>query len=135
MRNRVKVVDTKFCVDNKKGVVTCVLKCDMQMSKQEKVWQGIFAEIWEKRFPHVCGYGTFNVKAKAKCNPSDTFDEVKGKKIAESRAKAKMYSIAYRVWERCEDYFNECSETCHDLSSACHKATIDEEYHVEELTI
>lgn len=35
--------------------------------------------------------GEFTVKAKARCNNTDTFDEKKGKMIAESRAKAKNH--------------------------------------------
>lgn len=135
MRNRVKIVDTKFYVDSKNGVVTCVLKCDMQMDKHHKIWKGVSAEVWKKKFPSVDWYGGFTVKAKAKCNYSDTFDEVKGKRIAESRAKVKMYKVAHRVWTMCEDYFNECANTCHDLSIACYNATRNEEYHVDELTI
>ena len=41
-------------------------------------------------------------KGKSKCSPEDTFDAIKGKRIAESRAKAKAYSIAERTYREYE---------------------------------
>lgn len=40
-------------------------------------------------------FGTF--VGKAKCSKHDTFDEVKGRRIAESRAKEKIYRTAYKT--------------------------------------
>lgn len=134
MRNRVMITDTKFHVDAENKVVICELKVDMQMHKHP-AWIAIDSTMWKKKFPNVSYDGEFTVKAKARCNNTDTFDEKKGKMIAESRAKAKMFSIAQRVWGECYKalacYAAECSRSI----QACFEAKRIEENHVKELSV
>lgn len=48
------------------------------------------------KITHKCKYGTFTSIGKAMCNPDDTFDETTGRRIAESRAKLKLFKQLYR---------------------------------------
>lgn len=134
MRNRVMITDTKFHVDAENKVVICELKVDMQMHKHP-AWIAIDSTMWKKKFPNVSYDGEFTVKAKARCNNTDTFDEKKGKMIAESRAKAKMFNIAWRVWRECEDALADLAQECQKTSQACVKAMDIELNHVRELSV
>ena len=56
--------------------------------------------------------GAFNVtgesfifKSKAKCSKDDAFDEVKGRRIAESRAKYKMYRCQAQRYNHNTEYY------------------------------
>ena len=80
------ITDTKFHVDAKNKVVICELKVDMQMHKHP-AWIAIDNTTWKKKFPNVSYDEEFTVKAKARCNNTDTFDEKKGKRIEENHVK------------------------------------------------
>lgn len=62
-----------------------------------------FVSKLQKLFPKIEGYtsltGTlyFNVRGKAKLHPDDKYKKSLGMHIAESRAKAKAYSVANRI--------------------------------------
>lgn len=133
MKNRVLITDTKFHVDTENKVVVCELKVDMQMPKNP-AYYAINGNMWRKKLPHVNWDGQFTVRAKARCNASDTFDETVGKRIAESRAKAKMFSIASRVWILCKLALTDMAVKCLNSSIACNHAEMVENKHVLELT-
>lgn len=134
MRNRVKIVNTKFNVDAENKVVVCELECDLQLEKHP-AWLVINPSMWEKKFPNIGFDGKFTVKAKARCNNIDTFDEKKGKMIAESRAKAKMFRIAGRLYLCCKRALEGASDSCLTTASACADAVVIEENHVKELAV
>lgn len=134
MRNRVMITDTKFHVDAESKVVICELKVDMQIHKHP-AWIAINGIMWKKKFPNVSYDGEFTVKAKARCNNTDTFDEKKGKMIAESRAKAKMFSIAQRVWGECYKALIRYAAECSWSTQACFEAKRIEENHAKELSV
>lgn len=52
-------------------------------------------------------YRGFVVTGIAKCAPEDTFDRTVGYRIAESRAKIKLYKKAYKFSHKCSDYATE----------------------------
>jgi hypothetical protein len=133
MKNRIVVTDTKFHIIDHR-IVVCELKCSMQMLKHP-AWMVINDYMWSKRFPHINYNGEFIVKAKAKCNSIDTFDERKGKMIAKSRAKVKMFNIAYRVWRECCKSLLDYNEKCLSAMMACEIAEDIESKHVEKLLI
>lgn len=132
MKNRVLITGTKFHVDTENKVVVCELKCDLQMSRHP-AWIALGKEMWKKKFPNV-NWGMFTVKAKARCNDIDTFNERKGKMIAESRAKAKMFNIASRVWKECYNKFAHYAIECSGSAEAYLAAKRIEENHVKELS-
>lgn len=130
MRNKVKITKTTFHVDRENKVVVCKLECDMQLSEVV----GIDTDI-RRKFPNVNWAGEFSVKAKSKCDRVDTFDELKGKRIAEGRAKIKMFSIAERVWEELAKKACKLVNECSNRSKACEEAKEAEENHIRELII
>ena len=82
-----KIRDIKYYVNPNKKTVVCVI------------------DFFERTGQ------TFRVKGKSKCSDEDTFNEVIGKRIAESRAKTKMYktisSIYYELFNMSVKLSNE----------------------------
>lgn len=132
MKNRIHVTKTIFYVDEVNKVVICSLECDMQMHKHP-AYNCFSREAFKKRMPLVRWYGEFTVRAKARCNATDTFDVEKGKRLAESRAKAKMFSVAERVWQEIAQYLGNMVHECVKTAKACTLAKDIEGNHVKEL--
>lgn len=132
MRNRVLIEKSTFYVDEVNKVVVCTLECDMQLNKHP-AWDAIDCRMF-KNFPNAHCYGKFTVKAKARCNATDTFDVETGRMIAESRAKAKMFNISSRVYKLCSDALIKLAKECSNSSVACEQAMMIENDHVLELT-
>ena len=132
MRNKVLIQKSSFHVDEANKVVVCTLECDMQLDKHP-AWDAIDCRMF-KNFPNACCYGKFTVKAKARCNATDTFSVETGKRIAESRAKAKMFNISSRVYKLCSDALAKLAKECSNSSVACEQAMMIENDHVLELT-
>lgn len=132
MKNRVHVVNATYYIDEVNKVVVCKLKCDMQMFRHPAYYY-FTKDDYKKKFPLVSGEGIFNVVAKAKCNATDTFDVEKGKRLAESRAKVKMFSVAERVWQEIAQYLGNMVHECVKTAKACTFAKDIEGNHVKEL--
>lgn len=132
MRNRVLIMKSTFHVDEANKVVVCTLECDMQFYKHP-AWNTIDCKMF-KSIPYVSWDGRFIVKAKARCNATDTFDVGTGKMIAESRAKAKMFSISSKVYKLCSSALTKLAKECSNSSVACEQAMMIENDHVLELT-
>lgn len=131
MRNRVKITKANYIVNPEKKVVVCVLECDMQLCKHP-AWQDIYSNMWAN-LPLVDNNGTFKVRAIARCNEEDTFDEDAGKRIAESRAKGKAFATAAKVYKEIEKYFLNCAALVNESVEACKQTVKVEEAHVELL--
>lgn len=131
MRNRVLIEKSTFYVDEVNKVVVCTLECDMQLNKHP-AWDAIDYRMFEN-FPNAHRYGKFTVKAKARCNATDTFDVETGKRIAESRAKAKMFNISSRVYKLCSDALTKLAKECSNSSKACEQAMMIENVRVLKL--
>ena len=132
MRNRVLIEKSTFHVDEANKVVVCTLECDMQLNKHP-AWDAIDYRMF-KNFPNANYYGKFTVKAKVRCNATDTFDVETGRMIAESRAKAKMFNISSRVYKLCSDALTKLAKECSNSSVACEQAMMIENDNVLELT-
>lgn len=132
MRNRVLIEKSNFHVDGANKVVVCTLECDMQLFKHP-AWDAIDSRMF-KSIPYVSWNGKFIVKARARCNATDTFDVETGKRIAESRAKVKMFNISSRVYKLCSDALTKMAKECSNSSVACERAMMIENDHVLELT-
>ena len=131
MRNRVKITKANYIVNPEKKVVVCVLECDMQLRKHP-AWCDIYPNMWAN-LPLVETDGTFKVRAVARCNEEDTFDEGAGKRIAESRAKGKAFATAAKVYKEIEKYFLNCAALVNESVEACEQTVKVEEAHVELL--
>lgn len=131
MRNRVKITKANYIVNPEKKVVVCVLECDMQLYKHP-AWNNIYSDMWAN-LPLVDNSGTFKVRAIARCNEEDAFNEEAGKRIAESRAKGKAFATAAKVYKEIEKYFLNCAALVNESVEACEQAVKVEKAHVELL--
>lgn len=131
MRNRVKITKANYIVNPEKKVVVCVLECDMQLCKHPAL-DDIYSNMWAN-LPLVSNNGTFKVRAIARCNEEDSFDEEAGKRIAESRAKGKAFATAAKVYKEIEKYFLNCAALVNESVEACEQAVKVEKAHVELL--
>lgn len=86
MSNKLKLAfkEPQYIINKKKNTVTCILNC-------------IYAY---NLYDHMPPQKNYNYRSKcfiacgvARCNSKDIFDEVIGKRIAESKAKTKAYFI------------------------------------------
>lgn len=131
MRNRVKITKASYIVNPEKKVVVCVLECDMQLQKHP-AWIDIYPKMWAN-LPLVDLDGTFKVRAIARCNEEDAFNEEVGKRIAESRTKGKAFATAAKVYKEIEKYFLNCAALVNESVEACEQTVKVEEAHVELL--
>lgn len=131
MRNRVKITKANYVVNPEKKVVVCVLECDMQLYKHP-AWDYIYSNMWAN-LPLVDLCGSFKVRAIARCNEEDAFNEEAGKRIAESRAKGKAFATAAKVYKEIEKYFLNCAALVNESVEACEQAVKVEKAHVELL--
>lgn len=131
MRNRVKITKANYIVNPEKKVVVCVLECDMQLYKHP-AWDYIYCNMWAN-LPLVGNRDTFKVRAIARCNEEDAFNEEAGKRIAESRAKGKAFATAAKVYKEIEKYFLNCAALVNESVEACEQAVKVEKAHVELL--
>lgn len=132
MKSRLNISNCKYTVIPEKGIVVCELECDMNFYAHP-AWNSIQVDMWSKRFPNVSYNGIFSVKAKARCNKLDVFDERKGKRIAESRAKIKALSIAARVWRMIADSLWAQASQCVIAVDGCEYNMGHEINHLESL--
>lgn len=133
MRNRVMITETIYKVDETNKVVLCILKCNMQLDKHPS-WNHIATNMFQKHLPHVNWEGKFSAKGKAKCNAKDMFDIIKGKRIAESRAKVKMFKTAGQVYSYLATALLNLAQACNNSEKACTEALKKEILHVQDLT-
>ena len=131
MKTYLKFSEPVFHVNHEQKVVTCTVECEID-TYNHPAWRLIDLYSWVREFPKV-DKGKFTVKAKARCHDIDDFDETKGRHLAESRAKYKAYSIAYRYLRKCAAsgaYFMEkLADTVNMLEHMCRK----EDLHIAEL--
>lgn len=129
MKNRVKITKENYIVNPEKKIVVCILECDMQLQRHP-IWNEIYPYMWVN-LPLVSACGEFKVKAIARCNEEDTFDEEVGKRIAESRAKGKAFATAAKVYKEIEKYFLNCAAFVNESVEACEQTVKAEENHVK----
>lgn len=111
--------NVKFFCNEKKGVVVCKIKS------------------YIRYFSPTQGYVFKEVESigKAVCGKEDKYDEVKGKQIAESRAKVELYrKIKEAIVELKHQFFNEEMDLANQKSR--YERLISKEVsHIKELTL
>ena len=125
--------DSKFIVKPENKVVVCNMRVDMQLI-DSNLWAYMDTKWWVTKAPMVDDFGKFTVTAKARCNPNDTFDEVTGKRIAESRAKTKAFKIAKNVWNCIAKGLTEKANIANIMAKNCAAMEEIESNHVKELS-
>lgn len=99
MRNRCKVLKEVYKVDEIKKTIVCILTFDMQINKANTDLVFPTAFVSNKDNVSYNTAGIYTVIGISKCHPDDTFDIVKGKRIAQSKAKLEMYRKATSTWD------------------------------------
>ena len=129
MKNRCKVLKTTYKVDETNKTVVCIVKWDMQPEKSS-------VPFWVFTEAKCSNALTTNTSVGiSKCHPDDTFDLVKGKHIAESKAKAKMYRTAAKTYLKAMQYLDKTWITdLFNRKQACARAYFGEMDHIEELS-
>lgn len=126
------VTEPKFIVKPENKVVICNMRVEMKLMDSE-LWPVVRGEWWSTKAPKVNDFGEFVVTAKARCNSVDTFDETIGKRIAESRAKAKAFKIAKNVWNCIAKELYNNSKLAEERAKNCKIVEEVELKHVKEL--
>lgn len=80
----------------------------------------------------IYGY-FFEVTGIAKCSAEDTFDETKGKRIAESRAKKAIYKKAAFIYKNYADKHIKEVKNYATLSDFCTHLADKEKAHIDKL--
>ena len=125
--------NSEFIVKPENKVVVCNMRVSMQLF-DSSLWSYTDPDWWATKAPMVNGYGEFTVTAKARCNPNDTFDEVTGKRIAESKAKTKAFKIAKNVWSCIAKNLTKKSNIANTMAKNCAAMEEIESNHVKELS-
>ena len=125
--------DSEFIVKPENKVVVCNMEASMQLF-DSNLWSYTDTDWWATKAPMVNGYGEFTVTAKARCNPNDTFDEVTGKRIAESKAKTKAFKIAKNVWNCIAKSLTKKANIANTMAKNCAAMEEIESNHVKELS-
>ena len=131
MKTRLRT-NSEFIVKPENKVVVCIMKVDMQLINSE-CWYFVNSAWWTTKAPMVNDYGEFTVTAKARCNPNDTFDEVIGKRIAESKAKTKAFKIAKNVWNCIAKGLAKKANTANTMAKNCAAMEEIESNHVKDV--
>lgn len=125
--------NSEFIVKSENKVVVCNMKASMQLL-DSNLWNYIDSDWWATKAPMVNGCGEFTVTAKARGNPNDTFDEVTGKRIAESKAKTKAFKIAKNVWSCIAKSLTKKADIANIMAKICAAMEEIESNHVKELS-
>lgn len=133
MKSNLKIEKITYRVNEEKKTVVCILDCDMQLDKHPAFDNHIFPRQWSRRMPRVEWCGVFSTSAIARCNADDVFDLETGKRIAESRAKKKAFSIAWRVYAEILRDLVEASKLIQSSIAACAFAEKTEDEHIDKL--
>lgn len=132
MKNRVRIIKKEFKVDEKNKVVVCELLFTPQLLGSEAVPN--IMDIPGRLAKEAISMGdTLVCRGKARCSSDDTFDEAVGCRIAECRAKTKMFKVARNIWKALGDDLVERAVSCHILGGACNAAMNIEKEHLKEL--
>ena len=99
MKNRCKVLKETYKINESKKTIVCILTFDMQLDKAATCLVYPTAFIADKDNETYGKAGVYTVVGISKCHPDDTFDVVKGKRIAQSKAKLEMYRKATVTWD------------------------------------
>lgn len=113
MKTNLLIDNPTYFVHEDDGIVVCVIHCYI------KAIAGVpmLSAIESKKCPVSLDGFHFTVKAVAKCHNEDKFDITKGKRIAESRCKAKVFRKASLFYKHLLDFY---SNNLHHVMNYCY---------------
>lgn len=90
-------VDKKYIVNKEARTVVCIIKVRLRRMDRNRWYDACLQEFFNSEYDEFAFVGV------AKCHKDDTLDEQKGKYIAESKAKCKLYSSAETLLKKSFD--------------------------------
>ena len=102
MKSRVFIYKKETKYNEEKGTTVCILRCGIQLLKFDSGIKFTTKIINKVPLLKESRSLDFMVTGVTKCRKGDTFDKVKGARIAESKAKAKMFRTAYLFFKELE---------------------------------
>ena len=132
MKTFVKVIKEEYEIQGK--TTHCCLFC--QLIPPSPLTSTTISKI-QKRFryfdPDDSPYFKFCVKASATCMKGDRYDASLGKHIANSKARAKMFYVAYRIWGIVKDSLYDEAAQYDYIKNKCWDANLSEFLHADIL--
>lgn len=134
MKTGIKILSTDYYINE--DTTICVIKAKINRWVFDLLFnKDIFKRV-TRGFNNISTefhVGEFTVVGKSVCCPSDTYNEVLGKRIAEGRAKRKLFIIANKFWKNVEDVIMDIAKKPQKLSRNCAELTKIEEEHLDYL--
>ena len=101
---KLQVITTEFFVNEKKKSVTCVITGTLHITNMgidvdfivPKSNNCFDRSVWMEP-DRIQNYNYFRVTSTTKCKEGDTFDPIKGRKIAKQKARIRMYKEATKL--------------------------------------
>lgn len=138
MKTKVTIEGRDFYINYRKKTVTCRIKANCNIV--DNPYYDFISSIMGLRNTNVpkglrieSMYGNKEFVAVAKCSPQDKFDAVKGKRIAESRAKAAAFKYFEEQFRKCSVVLAWAGVGFKTQSRACKYAKETEYKHLEKL--
>ena len=130
MKTRINIISINYFIED--NVTICELRCNMQFYKHP-AFLAINKNYWKKKYPFVSEWGNFIVIVSVKCSKNDKFDYNKGKILAFSKAKIKMFKIAAKIYSEINKYLKEYYFEVNKTLLACNKQEQFERKHYNEI--
>lgn len=119
----------EYKVDTANKVVVCIITGHSKVD-----WTYSNFKVTANTGNYKFDYGSLmSFKGVAKCKPTDKWDEVKGMRIAESKAKSHIYSYIGRMWKDMAEKCYNASQvflSIYDNNKFCYNREIE---HIKEL--
>lgn len=132
MKTFVKVIKEEYEIQGK--TTHCCLFC--QLIPPSPLTSTTISKI-QKRFryfdPDDSPYFKFCVKASTTCMKGDRYDASLGKHIANSKARAKMFYVAYRIWRIVKNSLYDEAAQYNYIKNKCWDANLSESLHADIL--
>ena len=132
MKTFVKVIKEEYEIQGK--TTHCRLFC--QLMPPSPLTSTTISKI-QKRFryfdPDDSPYFKFCVKASTTCMKGDRYDASLGKHIANSKARAKMFYVAYRIWRIVKNSLYDEAAQYNYIKNKCWDANLSESLHADIL--
>lgn len=120
---KVRFIETNFVTNDKKGVVTCIVKARLSMGSR----QGLIGTCyWNRNSLEQL----FTIHGCAKCHPDDKFSLEVGKRIAESRAKKAVYARGKELAKKSLGYLEIFKEDVLEMMTKLDNFRTKEDEHI-----
>ena len=134
MKTKLEFFKIKYKVDKENRVIICIITCGTNMISIPSYIMEIYREKVMPKLNMCNAFGVFTISAKSRCHIDDEWNEIKGKRIAESKATKKAFKIALRIWRLLTQELNKASNLTDELFFANYNSYIRECEHLKKLS-